>query len=335
MIRVVLREEVVADLKKLSYIFGFFLLFACNERTEKEVIVDNKQGELAVEQPALIILGNVQDAGSPHAGCDKECCRNLFKDPDPDRRVVALGLIDPGTGKQFLFEATPDLPIQMKALNRLAASDKEVPDGIFLTHAHIGHYAGLMYLGKESMYSDKVPVYAMPRMKSFLEKNGPWDILISNQNMVINELSDGKAVKLSADITVTPFLVPHRDEYSETVGYKIKGPNKTVLFIPDIDKWEKWDQSITEILKEVDFALIDGTFYDGDELPNRDISEVPHPFIIESLNLFDSLSMEERSKIYFIHFNHTNPLLIPESPQSKKVENEGYHIARLNDLINI
>ena len=36
-------------------------------------------------------------------------------------------------------------------------------------------------------------------------------------------------------IKVNPFLVPHRDEFSETVGYQIEGPNKTALFIPGIN----------------------------------------------------------------------------------------------------
>lgn len=283
----------------------------------------------------MVVLGNVQDAGSPHTGCDKDCCRDLFANPDPGRRVVSLGLIDPQHKTHYLFEATPDLPIQMKELKRMADSESEVPDGIFLTHAHIGHYAGLMYLGKESMYSYKVPVYTMPRMKEYLEANGPWDLLVENSNIEIQELRNGEELELSTGITVTPFLVPHRDEYSETVGYRIKGPNRSVLFIPDIDKWEKWEQAIADELTTVDYALIDGTFFDGNELPNRDISEVPHPFIIESMKLFGSLSEEERAKIWFIHFNHTNPLLDPNSIQSKEVEAAGYHIARLNEILEL
>ncbi|MHA1989269.1 MAG: MBL fold metallo-hydrolase, partial [Promethearchaeota archaeon] len=253
-------------------------------------------------------MGTVQDAGSPHIACNKDCCRELFEKPDKNRKVVSLGLIDPQNNKKFLFEATPDMTVQMKILKAYSPIDvKETPDGIFVTHAHIGHYTGLMYLGKEAMSADNVKVYAMPAMKEFLENNGPWSQLVSNHNISIQEITNEKLIILTSNLNVIPFTVPHRDEYSETVGFTIIGPNKKVLFIPDIDKWEKWNRSIVEEISKVDYAFIDATFYDGEEINNRDISEIPHPFIIESMSLFQNLPPHEKSKIYFIHLNHTNP----------------------------
>ena len=286
-------------------------------------------------EPSLIILGNVQDAGSPHIACAKDCCKILFSNPDVDRKVVSLGLIDPIHEKKYLFEATPDIPEQMKVLMKYAESDIETPDGIFLTHAHIGHYTGLMYLGKEAMGASDVPVYAMPRMKQFLSDNGPWSQLVANNNININDLKDRTEVNLSTDIKVIPFLVPHRDEYSETVGYKIVGPNKSVLFIPDIDKWEKWDYNIVNEISEVDYAFLDATFYDASEINNRNISEIPHPFIIESMKLFEGLTQKEKAKIHFIHLNHTNGALDPNSHQSATILKNGFHVARINDVFQL
>ena len=131
-----------------------------------------------------------------------------------------------------------------------AFAEKETPDGIFLTHAHIGHYTGLMYLGKEAMNSSNVPVYAMPRMKTFLEENGPWSQLAKAQNIALQEMQADSSISLTANLTVTPILVPHRDEFSETVGYIISGPAKKALFIPDIDKWEKWDLDIIQMIAQ-------------------------------------------------------------------------------------
>ncbi len=285
---------------------------------------------------ALIILGTIQDGGSPHIACNRDCCADLFENPDKNRKVTSVGVVDFENNKKYLFDATPDITEQMKMLKNFAdPSSSEAPDAIFLTHAHIGHYTGLMYLGKEAMNSDNVPLFAMPRMKKFLENNGPWDMLVENQNIKITELQNRRGVKLTDNIEVTPFLVPHRDEYSETVGYKISGPNKKALFIPDIDKWERWEKDIKEEIGKVDYAIVDATFYSGEELDTRDISQIPHPFIIESMAEFEELPQSEKEKVIFIHFNHTNPVINPESPEAKKVINQGFRLAQINDVLEL
>jgi len=284
---------------------------------------------------SIVILGTIQDAGAPQIGCEKDCCKDLFAHPDNKRQVVSLGLIDSENKKTYLFEATPDLPKQMKALKRISKSEKELSDGIFLSHAHIGHYTGLMYLGKEAMDSKKVKVFAMPKMKSFLETNGPWSQLVKRENIQIQQMETEKAVSLSSSIQVTPFEVPHRDEYSETVGYKISGPNKSALFIPDIDKWEKWDKQIIEEIKKVDYAFLDATFFSGKELNNRDMAQIPHPFILESMKKFEGMSKSEKKKVIFIHFNHTNPVIDENSEESKLVLKNGFQIARIHDVYDL
>jgi len=227
---------------KHSYI-GIILLFllACGAPEGPEQVVPEVETS-GPSASSIVVLGTIQDGGSPHIGCIKDCCRDLFEQPDKNRQVVALGLYDAPNNKRYLFEATPDFSRQTKALKRYGATaEKELPDGIFLTHAHIGHYTGLMYLGKEARGAKEVPVYAMPKMKAFLEDNGPWSQLVSEDNIRLQAIENENPVKLSDRISVTPLLVPHRDEFSETVGYYIKGPKKAALFIPDIDKWEKWD----------------------------------------------------------------------------------------------
>lgn len=284
---------------------------------------------------SLIVLGTVQDGGSPHIGCKKECCSKLFKNPDPNRKVVSLGVIDYENNKTFLFEATPDMPAQLKLLKELAQKEVEIPDGILLTHAHIGHYTGLMFLGREAMGSNAAPVYAMPKMKSFLETNGPWSQLVVLKNIVLKEINHEERLLLTNNLTVIPFKVPHRDEFSETVGYTIVGPQKSALFIPDIDKWSKWEKSIIDEIKKVDYAFLDASFFDSKEINNRDISEIPHPFVIESMALFKSLPVSEKNKIHFIHFNHTNPLLNTSSDEAKMVLKNSFNISKFNDVFRL
>jgi pyrroloquinoline quinone biosynthesis protein B len=278
------------------------------------------------QSPFIQVLGTAQDAGYPHAGCTKVCCEQAWADGTIHEPVSCLGLVDPATGQAWLFDATPDLPAQMMALQEVTG--KNTVDGIFLTHAHIGHYTGLMYLGREVMGTHQIPVYAMPRMESFLRSNGPWSQLVTLENIALRPISAGNKVEVTESIQVTPILVPHRDEYSETVGYLIKGPGKTALFIPDIDKWARWDRSLSQLIRQVDWAFIDATFFNGNELPGRDMSEIPHPCVVESMNLLASLPADQKARVYFIHMNHSNPMLDPQSDATKKVLESGFQIAR-------
>ena len=146
-------------------------------------------------------------------------------------------------------------------------------------------------------------------------------------------MKDEKTIELNNRVSLTPFLVPHRDEFSETVGYKIQGPNKSIIFIPDIDKWDKFDKDIVQIVLDNDIAILDGSFYQNGEIPGRDMSEIPHPFIIESIDLMKSIS--DISDIFFIHLNHTNPALIENSDAQKQILDSGFNIAEFGKMISL
>lgn len=320
-----------------KYYLFFFIscLLSCSEKGSEKTEADLPH-KLNLSETSIVILGTVQDAGSPQINCKKECCLPLFNHPDNTRQVTSLGLIDKQQHKTYLFEASPNIATQLKMLGQYEKDkDNELVDGIFLTHAHIGHYTGLMYLGKEAMDAQNTPVYVMSRLKAFLSSNGPWDQLVKRKNIQLEEMGNEKTVQLSDAIEVTPILVPHRDEYSETVGYRIKGPKKSALFIPDIDKWEKWKKDIMEEIRLVDYAFLDATFYSGKEINNRDIRQIPHPFVIESIEKFKTLNKQEKQKIIFLHFNHTNPLLNPNSEESKWVIKQGFRIGRLGDIFEL
>ncbi len=321
-------------MNKYPFFFIILFIFSCTNKdpTPQEPI----KKDPIINNTSLVLLGTIQDAGYPQIGCKKACCVNIFNNPSMVREVVSLGLIDVPNKNTYLFEATPDMVRQMKRITRYEqSSENEMVDGIFLTHAHIGHYTGLMYLGKEATNAKEVPVYVMPRMKNYLTQNGPWSQLVSQKNILLNKMENEKEVILSENLQVTPFLVPHRDEYSEAVGFKIKGPNKTALFIPDIDKWEKWEKDIIDEIKKVDYAFLDATFYSGKEINNRDISQIPHPFIIESLEKFKDLDKAEKNKVVFIHFNHTNPVIDIKSQEAQKVINAGFRIGSPNEIFEL
>ena len=320
-------------MSKVTSLFIYLILcVACTNNSDQEnaVIVAKDSS------PFIQVLGVAQDAGYPQLGCTKDCCKDLWDDPLSRKMVSCIGLLDPGKDDFWIFDATPDVKDQIAACNRsLGHSTIEMPTGVFITHAHIGHYTGLMQFGREAYGTKDVPIYAMPRMNVFLTTNGPWSQLVSLNNIQLNSIKSDSTISVGAGFRVIPIAVPHRDEFSETVGYKIVGPEKSVLFIPDIDKWEKWDRDIIEEIKGVDVALLDGSFYQNGEIPGRDMSLIPHPFIEESMKLFSELEAREKAKIYFIHFNHTNPVLKKSSDAYQAVKANGFNIAEEGQKIFI
>ena len=285
---------------------------------------------------SLLVLGVAQDAGKPQIGNPDD---PAWDTPSLRRLATSLALIDRRGDKprRWLFEATPDVKYQLHRLNEVAPTDKPSHvDGVFLTHAHIGHYAGLMMFGREAAGAENIQVFAMPRMADYLASNGPWSQLLTLHNAFLAIMTDAEAELLADSLTVTPFIVPHRQEFSEVVGFTIEGPNKSALFIPDIDSWEEWDGAgvrIEDRIAQTDFAFLDATFFSGEELPGRDMSKIPHPTVTHSMERFSPLPESEKAKVHFIHMNHTNPLLNPKAPERSVVRNGGFNIAEEGDEI--
>ena len=288
-------------------------------------------GSLFGDRPYVVVLGIAQDGGAPHAGCEKSCCIELW-DSGKKEKVSSIGIVNPLTKQSWLFDATPDFPSQYRILTENHNTELV---GIFLTHAHMGHYTGLLHLGREVMGKKNVPVYVMSRMKRFLETNGPWNQLVTLKNINLKLIENKKDIKIGEQLFIEPFLVPHRDEYSETVGYRIIGKEKSLAFIPDIDKWEKWHGSIFQLALNTDILLLDGTFYSQNEIPHRNMAEIPHPFIIESMETLSELNSENRSKVHFIHFNHSNPAIKDNSPAYHTIKSKRFNLAREGDRFNL
>lgn len=278
------------------------------------------------KSPYVVVLGTAQDAGAPQMGCMSKFCKKSWKKQKLRKMVSSIALVDPNTNQRWIFDATPDLPAQFQLLKETTQDFSNNLNGIFLTHAHIGHYTGLMYLGRESIGAKGIKVYAMPRMTKMLQRNAPWSQLVTLKNISLQKLLSGKKIKLTESLNVESFLVPHRDEFSETVGYKITSQNKSLIFIPDIDKWQKWDQDLKQVVNSNDYVFADATFYADGEIP-RPMSEVPHPFVSETMRLLNSLPDSEKRKVHFIHFNHSNPLIQGNKKKIREVKKKGFNIA--------
>ena len=283
--------------------------------------------------PFIYVLGNVQDAGLPHIGCDEEICINAYSEKIK-YYSTSLALVDIQNHEYSLFDVTPDISDQLRLIGNDIFNEFILPSNIFITHAHIGHYAGLMYFGREALGSKGIKVNVLPRMYDFISLNGPWSQLVNLENIALNKVNFRDNIEITPNLSVVPIKVPHRDEFSETAAFLILGPNKSALFLPDIDKWDKWSMNIVEMLSNVDYAFIDATFYSNTEI-NRNIEEIPHPLVMETMDLLSDLPYEQRNKVYFIHMNHTNQMLDINSYISKNILKKGFNIARLGQKFHL
>lgn len=277
------------------------------------------------------VIGTAQDGGIPHMGCFCPNCQQAWQEPQKRRLIASLALFDPIEDKTILIDATPDIRVQTKILMERGMSKKNqkrfLPDGIILTHAHIGHYTGLMFYGYEAQSADRLPVYCSERMKRFLSENGPWSQLVNQNNISIKIIRPGTPLPLTSHISILALQVPHRDEFTDTLGFKIKGPNRSLLYIPDIQSWQVWDRSIEEEIRKVDIALLDGTFYSPEELPSRDLSSIGHPFICDSMARLENVARNKKIQVYFTHLNHSNIALAPESSARKAIKRARFDLA--------
>ncbi len=292
-------------------------------------------------RPYVVALGTAQDGGLPQIGCARECCTAAREDPSRARLVTSLLLVDPRDGRRWLFDATPDIARQVERARGLGGPAEDAPgrpalfDGIFITHAHLGHVVGLLQLGREAYGSAPVPLIGTERMASFLGSNGPWSLLFDGGYARPEVLQPGQTLELAEDLSVTAIQVPHRDEFTDTVAFLIRGPERSVLYLPDIDKWERWDRRLEDVIAGVDVALVDGTFYGPAELPGRDMSQVPHPFIVETLARIAPLPEAERAKVVFTHLNHSNPATDPTSDAAAAVRAAGSSVLDDGDRIRL
>ncbi|MEI7468867.1 MAG: MBL fold metallo-hydrolase [Chloroflexota bacterium] len=266
-----------------------------------------------------ILIGTAQDAGVPQTGCYCPRCTRARGNAYFRHYTAALGLVDRVTQSYWLIDATPDFREQLHLMHE-AAPDCTLR-GIFLTHGHIGHYTGLIHIGKEAMNTHDLPIYATASLCTFLRNNGPWSLLVSNGNINLCELQPEQAILLG-DVKITPIPVPHRGEFTDTMAYALRGSNLSLFYCPDIDRWEQWRYDVREVVSHNDISLLDGSFFSGNELPGRDMSKIPHPQVTDTVNRLKGV----QTQVYFIHFNHSNPLLDANSPERHWLQSQGFAV---------
>lgn len=285
------------------------------------------------QEARLRVIGIAQDGGVPHAACACERCEAARADESRAHHVSSLALIVEGDPTQvFLVDATPDIRAQLDSLRDVRDDptdrvDRAPVDGVLLTHAHIGHYTGLAFFGFEAVHTQDLPVWATPRMSDFLRGNGPWRQLVDIDNISITEITPGVEF-LVGGARVEAINVPHRDELSDTVAFIFRA-ERSIMYVPDTEPWRTWEVGLLDVLDRegIDVLLVDGTFYSADELPGRPPSTIGHPLITDTMDLLQPLVDEAGIEVMFIHLNHSNPALDPDSDARRHILSRGYAVA--------
>jgi len=262
---------------------------------------------------SLLILGSGQDAGSPQVGTDGST--GLARSASSIAVISHAGMV-------VLFDASPDIRLQYQLL---AAHCGHAPplDGVFITHGHMGHYAGLLHFGKEGAATDGLPLFAPASVVMFLERNEPWASLMTEGHLLPNAIDDATAT--IERIAVSAVRVPHRSEFTETVGYSIAIDEVPwVFYLPDIDGWDEWPEA-DEVFANHDVCLLDATFSSPDELPGRDIEAIRHPLVPDTIERFQHLTREHT--MILTHINHSNPLGVVGADVTDRAHALGFTIA--------
>ncbi len=284
----------------------------------------------------LVVLGIAQDGGVPHFGCDRPCCTEA-RASGRALLPACLGVIDRRTDRLLLVEATPAVEAQVARLHAAAGGaprGRRPVDALLVTHAHIGHYLGLAHFGREVASTRDLPLYCTARFAAFLRGHGPWRQLVELGQIAPREVAIGEWVEPWPGLSVRALAVPHRDEFSDTVAWQLRGPERTVLFMPDVDAWERAPGLLEELLRDVDVAYLDGTFFDGSELPDRDIAEIRHPLMTRTMELLGGLAQQRPGTLRFLHLNHTNPALRDPAVRAAVVA-AGFAIAEEGERVGL
>lgn len=246
------------------------------------------------------VVGTAQDGGVPHLGCTCTRCESARDDPTRTRYPASL-LVD--ADERLLVDVPMDVRHQVRG----------PVDGIAVSHAHVGHFPGILQVGREVLDAEELPVYCTPELADVVRTDALLSRLVTERNVSLRPVTSGEAFGFG-DGTIRPFAVPHRDELGTgTLGFAFEGARRLV-YVPDVDRWT--DELLARVGR-ADVALLDGTFWSADEIPDQ--GSVPHPPIRTALADLPTAETD----VYFTHLNHTNPALSRDSTARETIAAAG------------
>jgi pyrroloquinoline quinone biosynthesis protein B len=301
------------------------------------------------------ILGSAAGGGFPQWNCACANCRGLREgtlrshartqtqiafSPDPDAKVW------------FLVSASPDLRTQIVATPELAPqADSETHSpiaGVFLPSADVDSVMGLLHLREFQSFF----VFAAAAVQRILKKENKifgvldradppvqWQVLSSKGRLGCH-LSESPGEAPAFVCVTMPLGGSYPDHVSEDVqrnlspdeaaiGFTFEQKGKSVFIAPSLSgRNPEW----TKAAASSDLVLIDGTFWNDDELiktgrSKKTAREIGHLPLSGSNGLLEQFPANAKGRKVLIHINNTNPILDEDSPEHRATLDAGFEIA--------
>lgn len=283
------------------------------------------------------LLGTAAGGGFPQWNCWCPSCEVARRDPARAMpRTQSSAAVSADGERWFLLNASPDVREQVQSLNGHApAGARHVPvEGVVLTDAEIDHSLGLVLLRE----GRALRVYATRQVEVTLEADSRFlRTTRAFATVTVTTLEPGRATPLQlrqggdSGLFVTPFIVPagpprfaSDDTAGHTIGLEVSGPGGSVVYAPATGAM---DAGLLERIARAGLALVDGTFWEDDELialgiGERTARQLDHVPIWAPDGSLVRLAGTGTQCVY-VHINNTNPILVEDSPERRAVESAG------------
>jgi pyrroloquinoline quinone biosynthesis protein B len=287
-----------------------------------------------------IVLGAAGGGGFPQWNCRCAVCSLAWAG---DRRVkprTQASLAVSGDGERWiLLNTSPDLGAQIRATKSLHPRGE--PRGspiaaVVLTGAEIDQTAGLLALRERQPFS----LFATAETIAALGINPIFRVL-SGDLVARRSISVDKPLALPGGVTAELFAVPGKvalylegddpalkAEAGVNVGIEMILGNRRLVYVPGA---ASLTAAILDRFAGADAVFFDGTLFADDEMiatgtgtkTGRRMGHMPLDGMDGTLVALGGI----KARRILTHINNTNPILIADSPERRKVESLGFEIA--------
>lgn len=244
----------------------------------------------------------------------------------------------------FLLNASPDIRHQIESFPPLLPQPERIRgtsiEGVLITNADLDHVLGIFILREGGVLPLHAPVAVRKaldeglRISEVLKAYGgvSWHVPPSSLKPLLK--SDGSESGLLYEAFEVPGKLPRYAGSTalkgSAVGYRLVDPatQGRLVFLPDT---AGLSPMVQEKLKDCDALLLDGTFWDEEEMTKTGTgkltaSQMAHLPLGGSQGSLEILrKFPIRRKIY-MHINNTNPILKESTPQHQEVIQAGVEV---------
>ncbi|MGZ4617488.1 MAG: pyrroloquinoline quinone biosynthesis protein PqqB [Frankiaceae bacterium] len=287
------------------------------------------------------VLGSAAGGGSPQWNCACGVCTAVREDSSLPTRLTCTIALEDGLGGRFLCNAGPDLGVQLREWAAVSPPrETRMPiDGVLLTDGELDHAVGLLALRQAGW----LRIWGTATVRKLLDECGLLPTLRSYTDVEWCEVGGSPLTLLYGNSAPAPLeciAVPvgngRLPRYAPSglgaaeasVAYIVRDrrTGKSVAIAPSIARMR---EDLVCALGAANVAIVDGTFWDEDELHGTGRSSASagglgHVAVSHGLG---ARIAGQGAQVVFTHLNNTNPMLLPDSVERLSLIEQGFLIA--------